>query len=141
MTDPLAFPMTLHDWLPWALLILLSIAGGFINSYGRWRRGKRVISLIELIADLVMSAMGCILTASFCLAMGLNVYWTFGLSGIGAHLGPRAIFVIEWIGLLRMGFRREDVETIIDLPTGFPRTQKVPPESGAGPGAGPGASE
>lgn len=125
MTNPPAFPMTLQDWLPWVFLLLLGIAGGFINTYRRWRK-DRVISLFELVGELTTSGFVAVLIAVSCRALEISPLWTLVLAGIGAHLGSRALFIMEWLGLRRIGLQQEEVETLIERPTGFPRFRKHP---------------
>ncbi len=146
MTESTGFPL-MADWLPWLLLLLLAIAGGFINYYGRWRRQQpRVFSLFALVGELTTSGFVAILIALACQALEISRLWATILAGIGAHLGPRALFVIEWFGLRRIGFQPADVEQIVEPPTGFPprlwmNAAKPKLESKSGPAGKTGESD
>jgi hypothetical protein len=112
--------MMQQDFLAWLFLVGLGAWGGAVIYFRRRRRRDRSSPVLELIGDLATSGFVAVL-----IGVGMrrfNVDWDLCLicAGIGGHLGARTLFVGERYILRRIGLSEEEIEAIIDAPTGIP---------------------
>lgn len=89
--DPLSY-----EWLTYLWVIVLSLWGGIANYFRNITSGNPVrFSLAELIGDVVISGFVGLLTFFFCEAAQVKPMWAAGVIGITAHMGSRALFMME----------------------------------------------
>jgi hypothetical protein len=83
--------------LSWALLIGLSLWGGFASFYRKLKDGHvRVFNITELIGELVISGFTGIVVANLCDSIpACPTPLKYALVGIAAHMGSRALFKLE----------------------------------------------
>jgi len=87
---------TLWGWATWLLGLLMSLAGGLANFYGKVDAGHaRAFNIVELVGELFISA--SVGLGVFMLAVGLDYPLSIAAAacGISAHMGTRLLFVIE----------------------------------------------
>ncbi len=89
--DPTTYSVITYFWV-----VLLSVAGGFVNLYHKVERGMiNPFSITTLIGELMTSGFAGLLTFWMCEWSGLSPLLTAVLVGISGHMGARAIFKIE----------------------------------------------
>lgn len=121
MTDPLTFPMTLQDWLPWLFIVILGAWGGAVIYFRRLRHQKDHSSpALELIGDLTTS--GFVATIVGILMRHFGIDWSicFSFAGMSGHLGARTLFVGERLFLRRVGLTEEEIAQIVEPPSTLP---------------------
>ncbi len=89
--DPMSYEMA-----TWAWVGVLSAWGG-ISSYVRKLRLGVVtrFSLVEIIGEVVISGFVGVVTFFICETSGIPQLLSAAIIGISAHMGSRAIFVLE----------------------------------------------
>lgn len=96
---PLDIP--LRDYL---LVLLVSVAGGFVSWFGRVRRGEVAgWSLLNAIGETATSAMAGLLVFWLAKYLATPELLTIALVGIAGHMGGRAIALLEDWGQRRLG--------------------------------------
>lgn len=81
----------------WALLIALSLWGGWASFVRKMREGHaRAWNITELVGELVIAGFTGIVTAHLCDAIpSFPVSLKYAFVGISAHMGSRALFKFE----------------------------------------------
>jgi len=92
--DPTTYSLVTYAWV-----FFLSAWGGFINFWGKVKRGDaRFLNITELIGELMTSAFAGIMTFYLCEAASIDALLTAAMVGISGHMGSRAIFMFEkWL--------------------------------------------
>lgn len=87
------------DWasvLTWAWVVGLSLLGGFVSFYQKFRAGLvRAWNFTEFVGELATSALVGIITFKLCQWQGFNPDLAPALVGITSHMGSRALFKAE----------------------------------------------
>lgn len=82
--------------LSWALLIGLSLWGGFASFVRKMKDGHaRAWNFTEFVGELVISGFTGIITANLCDYIGAPAPLKYALVGIASHMGSRALFRLE----------------------------------------------
>lgn len=84
------------EFITWAWMIGISLLGGFVSFVRKVRASNvRVWNFTEFIGEIVTAALAGIITANLCQWLGYPAPLTYALTGIGAHMGSRALFKLE----------------------------------------------
>lgn len=84
------------DWLTWLWVIGISVLGGGVSFFQKLKRGQvRPFNFTELLGEILVSFFVGLVTFLLCRAIDLNDYWSAGLTGITAHMGSRALMLME----------------------------------------------
>lgn len=82
--------------LSWALLIGLSLLGGWASFIRKMKEGHvRAWNFTEFVGELVISGFTGIVVANLCDYIGAPTSLKYALVGIMAHMGSRALFKLE----------------------------------------------
>ena len=82
--------------LSWALLIGLSLLGGWASFIRKMKEGHvRAWNFTEFIGELTSAGLTGIITANLADSMGLPAPMKYALVGISSHMGSRALFKLE----------------------------------------------
>lgn len=82
--------------LSWALLIGLSLLGGWASFIRKMKEGHvRAWNFTEFVGELVISGFTGIIVANLCDYIGASAPLKYALVGIAAHMGSRALFKLE----------------------------------------------
>lgn len=86
----------LDAMLSWALLIGLSLWGGFASFMRKMRGGHvRPFNITELVGELTISGFTGVLFANLCDYYACPNPLKYAIVGITAHMGSRALFMLE----------------------------------------------
>lgn len=95
-TPPSGSGFDVDAMLSWALLIGLSLWGGFASFMRKMGDGHvRAFNITELIGELSISGFTGVLVANLCDSIGTSAPLKYALVGISAHMGSRALFKLE----------------------------------------------
>lgn len=84
------------EFLTWVWMIGLSLLGGFVSFVRKVRASHvRAWNFTEFVGEIVTAALAGIITANLCQWLGYPAPLTYALTGIGAHMGSRALFKLE----------------------------------------------
>lgn len=99
-------PGAVSEWasvFTWAWIVGLSLLGGLAAFVRKMRANHvRVWNFTELIGEIVISGLAGLVIANLCQWRDFPMPLTYALTGIGAHMGSRALFKLE--GLLDARF-------------------------------------
>ena len=85
-----------YDWVTYAWVILVSFWGGIARYMKRVSMGLAVkFSWPEFIADITTSGFVGLITFMICEWRGFDKMLSGAIIGISAHMGSRALFLIE----------------------------------------------
>lgn len=102
-------PGAVGDWasvLPWVWIVVLSLLGGVAAFVRKMRANHvRAWNFTELIGEIVISGLAGVVIAHLCQWREFPMSLTYALTGIGAHMGSRALFKLE--GLLDAKFPQQ----------------------------------
>ncbi|HAV37462.1 MAG TPA: hypothetical protein DCX52_14100 [Massilia sp.] len=89
-------PTGLAEFLPWIWLVLITLLGGIASFMRKMRDNHaRVWNFTEFVGEIVISGLAGLITANLCQWQGWPMPLTYALTGIGAHMGSRALFKAE----------------------------------------------
>lgn len=84
------------EFITWAWMIGISLLGGFVSFVRKVRASHvRAWNFTEFIGEIVTAALAGIITANLCQWLNYPPPLTYALTGIGAHMGSRALFKLE----------------------------------------------
>lgn len=87
------------DWaevLPWVWLVLITLLGGVASFVRKMRESHvRAWNITEFVGEIVISGLAGLITANICQWQNFPLPLTYALTGIGAHMGSRALFKAE----------------------------------------------
>jgi hypothetical protein len=84
------------EYLPWLWLILITLLGGVASFVRKMRESHvRVWNFTEFVGEIVISGLAGLITANICQWQDFPMPLTYALTGIGAHMGSRALFKAE----------------------------------------------
>ena len=88
-----------NEWaeiISWIWLVLITLLGG-IAAFMRKMRDQhvRVWNFTELTGEIVISGLAGLVVANLCQWRDFPMPLTYALTGIGAHMGSRALFKLE----------------------------------------------
>ena len=89
--DPTNWPLA-----TWYLALGMSLAGGFINWYGKVKAGHtRAFNIAELFGEMLIS--GVVGLGSYMAGDGLSLPPSLCAvaAGVGGHMGARLVFLVE----------------------------------------------
>ena len=99
-------PLPVGEWasaITWGWIVFLSILGGLAAFVRKMRdQQARAWNLAELIGEIVISGLAGVIVAHLCQWQQFPEPLMYALTGIGAHMGSRALFKLE--GLLDAKF-------------------------------------
>lgn len=88
-------PLT-YDLLTYAWVFSLSVWGGIAGYIRKMKTGVVIrFSLTEIVGDVVVSGFVGVVTFFICESSGVPKLLSAAFIGISAHMGSRAIFVLE----------------------------------------------
>lgn len=103
--DPLSY-----QWLTYAWVIFISLWAGIANYCKRIKYRESVpFSLAEFIGDITISGFVGVLTFFICESARINPMLSAAIIGISAHMGSRALFMLEQL-LVILAKRRSGIE-------------------------------
>lgn len=77
-------------------MICISLLGGFVSFLRKVRTSHvRAWNFTEFIGEIVTAGLAGLITANLCQWQGFPMPLTYALTGIGAHMGSRALFKLE----------------------------------------------
>jgi hypothetical protein len=92
-------PQPAVEWaevLPWIWLVLITLLGGVASFVRKMRESHvRVWNFTEFVGEIVISGLAGLITANICQWQDFPMPLTYALTGIGAHMGSRALFKAE----------------------------------------------
>lgn len=95
-TPPPGTGANLDALLSWALLIGLSLWGGFASFMRKMEIGHvRPFNITELVGELTISGFTGVLFANLCDYYGCPTPLKYAIVGITSHMGSRALFMLE----------------------------------------------
>jgi len=84
--------------ISWSWIVALSLLGGLAAFVRKMRANHvRVWNFTELIGEIVISGLAGLVIAHLCQWREFPMSLTYALTGIGAHMGSRALFKLEAI--------------------------------------------
>lgn len=84
------------EFVTWAWMIGISLLGGFVSFVRKVRSNHaRAWNFTEFVGEIFTAALAGIITANLCQWLGYPPSLTYALTGIGAHMGSRALFKLE----------------------------------------------
>ncbi len=86
-------PLT-YDLVTYAGVLLLAVWGGVVSWIQR-NKDSRVMSVAELLGEIVISGFSGIMVFFICEAHQVPPLMTAALVGVAGHLGSRTIFLLE----------------------------------------------
>ena len=82
--------------LPWIWLVLITLLGGVASFVRKMRESHvRAWNFTEFVGEIVISGLAGLITANICQWQDFPMPLTYALTGIGAHMGSRALFKAE----------------------------------------------
>lgn len=91
-------PSEWAEFLPWIWIVLITLLGGLASFVRKMRDSHvRVWNFTEFVGEIVISGLAGLITANLCQWQGWPMPLTYALTGIGAHMGSRALFKLEAI--------------------------------------------
>lgn len=88
-----------NEWaeiISWIYLVVITLLGGVAAFMRKMRdRHVRLWNFTEFIGEIVISGLAGLITANLCQWRELPMPLTYALTGIGAHMGSRALFKLE----------------------------------------------
>ena len=82
--------------LTWVWVVGLSLLGGFVSFVRKVRASHaRAWNFTEFVGEIVTAALAGLITANLCQWLNYPPSLTYALTGIGAHMGSRALFKLE----------------------------------------------
>ena len=92
-------PVPVSEWtsiFTWAWIVGLSLLGGLAAFVRKMRANHvRAWNFTELIGEIVVSGLAGLVIANLCQWRDFPMPLTYALTGIGAHMGSRALFKLE----------------------------------------------
>lgn len=87
---------TAYQWITYLWVIALSVWGGAVNYIRKVRTGAtRPFNFMELVGEIFTSGFVGVITFWLCEAAGFDQLVTAAIVGISAHMGSRALFMLE----------------------------------------------
>lgn len=90
---------SVSDWasvFSWVWIVGLSVLGGVAAFVRKMRANHvRAWNITELIGEVVISGLAGLVIAHLCQWREFPMSLTYALTGIGAHMGSRALFKLE----------------------------------------------
>lgn len=84
--------------ITWAWLIAITLLGGLVSFMRKMRSSHvRAWNFTEFIGEIVTSGLAGLITANLCQWLDYPMPLTYALTGIGAHMGSRALFKLEML--------------------------------------------
>lgn len=84
------------EFITWAWMIGISLLGGFVSFMRKVRTDHvRAWNFTEFIGEIVTAGLSGLITANLCQWLNYPLPLTYALTGIGAHMGSRALFKLE----------------------------------------------
>lgn len=90
---------TSHTILVYGWVIFISLFGGTVSYLSKVAQGTVTFSLFKFLVELGCAAFLGLLTASFAHAQSMSWEMAGGLAGIAAHMGSRALFLLDYIAM------------------------------------------
>lgn len=86
------------NWFAIAMMMLVSLWGGFVNYLGRIKSGAvKHFNLIELAGEFAISSFAGLIVGLVLLAFDVNVVLTVSLAGVAGHAGARTMYLLDKI--------------------------------------------
>lgn len=86
------------NWFAVAVMLALSLWGGFVNYLGRIKAGlvKR-FDLVELAGELAISSFAGLVVGLILIAFEVDLAMTVALAGVAGHAGARTVYLLNKI--------------------------------------------
>lgn len=92
------------SWLTYAWVAFVSTIGGIVNFWQKLKAGNaRPFNIVELLGEIATSGFVGLITFWVCQAQGMDQLVTAPLVGISAHMGTRAIWMLEQVLTKKFG--------------------------------------
>lgn len=91
-------PSEWAQFITWAWLVGITLLGGLVSFLRKMRASHvRAWNFTEFIGEIVTSGLAGLITANLCQWLDYPMPLTYALTGIGAHMGSRALFKLEML--------------------------------------------